>query len=793
MKKVLVILLAVSLLMVCAVSANAAETSGKCGDNLTWTLNGNTLTISGTGPMYDYSEENPAPWTSLTTNLLKIIIEDGVTSIGNRAFCFEKTFSIVDVYIAGSVTYVGDRAFRITLTGCNFDFYLLGDAPQIGEYPFANINSIYVVNWDDTAKKSIKVADGFIEDCTIKLDALNSKQLVGLNEALKPEDLTFGMYDQHYVTDYIPRQLSFGDYDNSTYGEKTVTVTADGFTFTFPYFVTDGTNHLDLINVEFPELPEYNDGRGVSCLPTITMGSRELVKGDHYDLEIKYAPIGNDGRVTVKGKGIAQGFEKTFYYPVLKKDITDSKVYTHSQAYTGMPLDTHVSISSIIAQEGQDYEVFYENNINVGAGVVRAVGKGYYCGEARGTFGISLQGKVISLPGEYIGTVDGELSEDIPYYEQIVLPGTISGRVECSVDHVAAYALYRVGEEDVTLVKEYVSDAGNNQTTLFKYDFRSVYEDAVDTGGETYLLSYAWVTENEEVYAGVMAILIPSKVPDATSMTMEHVENDGDFRKEFFSLSGDDGALGAIAWESSNPSVAVVENGTVTMKKPGITTISGQYGDMVETYVLTVPQLYLNEGIIFDYSEEKGARVIYDNRLLTQGTDYVLSVSKDGDAVTVTATGCGLFAGELMKTFDGLDSLADPHTHSFDNSCDGTCNGCDFTRSNDHKFAETWTKNQTHHWHACMACGKQVDLAQHTISTEDETVCNICGPMYTPGDLNGDASVNEDDAIHLLQHVLLPDYFTVNQAVDYTGDNRVDEDDAIYLLQHVLLPEYFPL
>lgn len=66
-------------------------------------------------------------------------------------------------------------------------------------------------------------------------------------------------------------------------------------------------------------------------------------------------------------------------------------------------------------------------------------------------------------------------------------------------------------------------------------------------------------------------------------------------------------------------------------------------------------------------------------------------------------------------------------------------------------------------------------------------------PAMPMGDLTGDGSVNEDDAIYLLQYVLMPDMFPVAQAVDYTKDGKVTEDDAIYLLQHVLMPEYFPL
>lgn len=62
-----------------------------------------------------------------------------------------------------------------------------------------------------------------------------------------------------------------------------------------------------------------------------------------------------------------------------------------------------------------------------------------------------------------------------------------------------------------------------------------------------------------------------------------------------------------------------------------------------------------------------------------------------------------------------------------------------------------------------------------------------------PGDLDGAAGISEDDAIYLLQYILLPDLFQVTQDVDFDGNGIVNEDDAIYLLQHVLMPELFPL
>ena len=54
-----------------------------------------TLTISGTGEMYDYGNESPrAPWTRYDIDDFEnVIIENGVTSIGNGMTFFRTTVS----------------------------------------------------------------------------------------------------------------------------------------------------------------------------------------------------------------------------------------------------------------------------------------------------------------------------------------------------------------------------------------------------------------------------------------------------------------------------------------------------------------------------------------------------------------------------------------------------------------------------------------------------------------------------------------------------------------------------
>lgn len=60
-------------------------------------------------------------------------------------------------------------------------------------------------------------------------------------------------------------------------------------------------------------------------------------------------------------------------------------------------------------------------------------------------------------------------------------------------------------------------------------------------------------------------------------------------------------------------------------------------------------------------------------------------------------------------------------------------------------------------------------------------------------DIDGNGVVDEDDAIYLLQYILMPEAFPINQSVDFDANDQVDENDSIYLLQHILMPDQFPL
>ena len=98
----------------------SAETSGTCGDNLTWILDSEgTLTISGAGAMFDFESNGNGgatyayncftPWQSLYNKIKKVVICDGVTSIGNYSFCGCRNLS--DVSLPNTLTHIGRFAF----------------------------------------------------------------------------------------------------------------------------------------------------------------------------------------------------------------------------------------------------------------------------------------------------------------------------------------------------------------------------------------------------------------------------------------------------------------------------------------------------------------------------------------------------------------------------------------------------------------------------------------------------------------------------------------------------------
>ena len=104
MRKIITFLLALTL----GAGTIFAE-GGKCGENLTWNLTDSVITISGTGDMKNWSYSGLVPWSSNRSSIKSVVIEEGVTSIGDYAFYDCR--KINSVAIPTSVTKIGNKVF----------------------------------------------------------------------------------------------------------------------------------------------------------------------------------------------------------------------------------------------------------------------------------------------------------------------------------------------------------------------------------------------------------------------------------------------------------------------------------------------------------------------------------------------------------------------------------------------------------------------------------------------------------------------------------------------------------
>ena len=106
--------------------------SGSCGENVTWQLRKNgKLVISGSGAMADYTYSH-APWYGSNSSVTAVVVEKGVTGIGDNAF--EYCYNLTGVTIADSVKRIGERAF-LSCTGLT-EIVLPGKVTEVGDTAF---------------------------------------------------------------------------------------------------------------------------------------------------------------------------------------------------------------------------------------------------------------------------------------------------------------------------------------------------------------------------------------------------------------------------------------------------------------------------------------------------------------------------------------------------------------------------------------------------------------------------------------------------------------------------------
>lgn len=352
--------------------------SGTCGENLNWMFDSEgTLTISGTGDMYDYDlSSNKAPWltTEIMTALKSVIIKNGVTKIGEYAF-FGCNNSM-SIRVPDSVVSIGNYAFF----GCK------GLEKVIIPEGVANIG-ISAFHWC-TGIESLEIPSSVesignmaFKGCTSLTDITVDSE----NAAYSSVDGVMLNKDQ---TELICCPAGKEGLYSVPNGVKKIG--------TFSFSGCSG-----LTGVSIPTgVNEINDYAFEDCtgLTSIAIPSSVTKIGIHAcnrcsNLSVIYF-IGTEeewNAINTHSEN-SELLNANFIYVDDASSLSYAEVTDIPDTeYTGSAImpDFEVHQLCTVLEEGKDYTVSYSDNVNAGTASVTITGKGNYTGSVTKTFTIN--------------------------------------------------------------------------------------------------------------------------------------------------------------------------------------------------------------------------------------------------------------------------------------------------------------------------------------------------------------------------------------------------------------------
>lgn len=262
-------------------------TSGTCGasgssvnwavydsgtDNNPAVTTPDTLVISGNGAMADYESQTDRPWQSYASSIVKVIVEDGVTTVGDYAFAYMG--NVTDITIPDNITSIGMYAFISMLNAEGL--YIPSAVTTIGEAAFMNCPTLTGV---EIPSGLTQIAFWAFADCTGLTDITIPATVTSISEAA---------FDgcSNLTTVYIPKRETpiEGTYafitseiegitaNATVYFESTPITEFEGVTLKAPYTISYKKNDVatKIAEVYADNLQNYTIGQ--SDLPA-TIGT----------------------------------------------------------------------------------------------------------------------------------------------------------------------------------------------------------------------------------------------------------------------------------------------------------------------------------------------------------------------------------------------------------------------------------------------------------------------------------------------------------------------------------------
>ena len=259
----------------------ALDYFGKCGDNLYWQYQDNELRITGSGAMYDYTEEKQ-PWLLLADSIRTITIDNTTATIGAGAFA--NLGKLSKLHLGAGLETVGSNAFAGCLRLGNIYSYA-ALPPLAEESSFANYNARLYVPCEVLGDYQLAIVFGNFK----YIDCISSD----------------GVDVPTNTVTVIPsyEDATFTWPSNGNANAYTLVITKDGVVFCTLTFNANG----QLMGIAFAPSKDRNNAHAPQAAQATTNGWQFTVTGLNEGADYAYTMT-----VTDNGNKVLQTYEGTF-------------------------------------------------------------------------------------------------------------------------------------------------------------------------------------------------------------------------------------------------------------------------------------------------------------------------------------------------------------------------------------------------------------------------------------------------------------------------------------------------
>ncbi len=258
----------------------------RCGDNITWRYEDKTLIFSGTGKMYDYETifksydeiTTNVPWKNGFYHVEKIVIEEGITSVGSYAFsCFAR---LSEAELPSSLLEISEGAFeRCTSLP---SIHIPEKVETIDEAVFENCYSLGEVN----IPEGVKEISPYLFSCCYALESVklsDSTERIGsgafifcseLSKINFPESLNYigsgAFYCCEKITEVtIPKGVKevFGGTFRDCDSLQTVTIHNPILDFGINEVFPSSNENLTIYGYKFSSAEAHSSQYGINFVP----------------------------------------------------------------------------------------------------------------------------------------------------------------------------------------------------------------------------------------------------------------------------------------------------------------------------------------------------------------------------------------------------------------------------------------------------------------------------------------------------------------------------------------------